>query len=45
VRDEIRERIAIDRRRDLLARQVQALRTEAPAAGRLDIPTGAGRAR
>jgi hypothetical protein len=41
VRDEIRERIAIDRRRDLLARQVQALRTEALAAGRLEIPGAA----
>jgi hypothetical protein len=42
---DLRERIAIDRRRDLLARQVQALRTEAIAAGRLDVPTSARRPR
>jgi hypothetical protein len=35
---DLRERFAIDRRRDLLARQVQALRTEAIAAGRLEVP-------
>jgi hypothetical protein len=40
---DLRERIAIDRRRDLLARQVQALRTEAIAAGRLDVPNPAPR--
>jgi len=42
VRDEYRERMAIDRRRDLLARQVQALRTEALAGGRLEVPDAAG---
>ena len=38
IREDLRERIAIDRRRALIARQVQALRTEAMAAGRLDVP-------
>jgi parvulin-like peptidyl-prolyl isomerase len=38
VRDDLRERIAIDRRYALLARQVQSLRTEAMAARRLDVP-------
>ncbi len=41
IRDDLRERIAIDRRRALLARQVQSLRTEAMAGGRLDVPSAA----
>ncbi|HLA63986.1 MAG TPA: peptidylprolyl isomerase [Rhodothermales bacterium] len=38
LRDELRERLAVERRRTLLARQVEALRTEALADGRLDLP-------
>jgi hypothetical protein len=38
LRGELRSRLAIERRRTLLARQVQALRTEAQADGRLDLP-------
>jgi hypothetical protein len=43
IRADLRERVAIDRRRDLLARQVQALRTEALANGRLEVPAAGSR--
>ena len=38
VRDELAERLGIQMRRDAEARLIQRLRSEAQAAGRLDVP-------